>query len=900
MKKHLFILIAFMAISSFALAQKFESGGIYYSVTSASEPRTVAVTCKYEATPYNDTNTHVGNVIIPETVTYEGNTYTVTTIGENAFQNCRELTGVTMPNSVTMIGRIAFANCANLESVTLGNAVTMIDEGAFEFCTSLASITLGDSVTSIGYTAFYGCTSLASIALPNSLKSIKQSTFERCTSLASVTLGDSVTSIGYYAFQGCESLAGITLPNSLKSISPYAFRNCTSLASITLGNLVATIGNNAFYNCTSLTSVTLGNSVTSIDYTAFYGCTSLAQFTIKAVAPPTLSSNVFGNTSSALSIYVPCQSVAAYQAATNWSGYSSRIVGSVATSLSFAVNNPAMGSAKATESNCAANTAVIQAYPTVGHHFVQWQDGNTSNPRTVTVTGDTTYTATFEVNAAPVYITLTVQANNAAMGTVTGGGSFEQYSVQEISATAATGHKFVKWNDGITTATRSITVSQDTTFTAEFEVLYYTLTGNTNNATYGTVSGGGSYAYNSSATLTATPLANRRFVKWNDDNTENPRTVTITAAITYTATFEIIYHTITVKSNDDNMGTVSGGGSIEQGKTATLSATPKSNHYFVQWNDGNTVNPRTVTVTEATTYTAQFASNATPNVSVTVLSNDNVMGSVIGSGSYLKGTTVSLGAFANTGHQFVKWHDDVTANPRQITANSDTTFTAIFEALNYTITATSNNTAMGSVTGGGSYAYNTTATMTATPTANHRFVKWNDDNTDNPRTITVTGAASYAATFESINHTITVLTNNDTMGSVSGGGTYLQGTPVVLSATANADHRFVQWQDGNTDNPRAIVVTEDATYTAEFVSTVGIAHHTQSNINIYPNPTTGEVRFENGEVRIASVEVFDITGRKQHAEIRESDGGVLLNIAHLPSGVYLVKAAGRVWKVVKR
>ena len=80
---------------------------------------------------------------------------------------------------------------------------------------------------------------------------------------------------------------------------------------------------------------------------------------------------------------------------------------------------------------------------------------------------------------------------------------------------------------------------------------------------------------------------------------------------------------------------------------------------------------------------------------------------------------------------------------------------------------------------------------------------------------------------------------------------------------------------------------------------IGIANHAQPNISVYPNPTSGELRIESGELRVATVEVFDMLGRKQHAEIRESNGGVLLNISHLPSGIYLVKAEGRAWKVVK-
>ena len=109
----------------------------------------------------------VGDCVIPETVTYDGNTYTVTSIGERAFQYCSGLTSVTIGNSVTSIGSSAFYACSGLASITIPNSVTSIDNYAFYDCSSLTSITIPNSVTSIGNYAFYGCTNLCSVTSLN-------------------------------------------------------------------------------------------------------------------------------------------------------------------------------------------------------------------------------------------------------------------------------------------------------------------------------------------------------------------------------------------------------------------------------------------------------------------------------------------------------------------------------------------------------------------------------------------------------------------------------------------------------------------------------------------------------------------------------------------------------------
>jgi len=132
----------------------FEAGGIYYNITSSAEPYTVAVT--YQGTFNDPSNEYLGEASIPETVTYNGIEYDVTSIGMYAFRNCDGLTSVTIPNSVTSIGSSAFYECTGLTSVTIPESVTSIGYEAFSGCSGLTSVTIGNSVTSIGYNAFSG------------------------------------------------------------------------------------------------------------------------------------------------------------------------------------------------------------------------------------------------------------------------------------------------------------------------------------------------------------------------------------------------------------------------------------------------------------------------------------------------------------------------------------------------------------------------------------------------------------------------------------------------------------------------------------------------------------------------------------------------------------------------
>ena len=128
-----------------------------------------------------------GDIIIPETVVSNRASFLVTSIGENAFFDCKSLTEITLPNSVKRIKMGAFIFCSSLTSITIPNSVTTIEDNAFLCCSKLTSITIGNSVKSIGYCAFENCESLTEITLPNSVKSLGYYIFGNCFSLETIS-----------------------------------------------------------------------------------------------------------------------------------------------------------------------------------------------------------------------------------------------------------------------------------------------------------------------------------------------------------------------------------------------------------------------------------------------------------------------------------------------------------------------------------------------------------------------------------------------------------------------------------------------------------------------------------------------------------------------------------------
>ena len=276
--------------------------GIYYNLDAKTQ--------QAEVTDGN--NEYEGELNIPSTIAYKGETYDVTTIGNSAFYGCSSLTSVIMPSSVTTIENSAFEGCRSLTSINIPSSVTSIGGSAFYNCNSLTSITIPSSVTTIGESAFEECRSLTSINIPSSVTSIGRRAFLSCTGITSVTISEGVTSIGNSAFSGCSSLTSINIPSSVTSLGDGAFSSCSGLTSVTISEGVTYIGGSAFYKCTRLCSVTIGNSVTTIGSDAFYGCPT-KQIFCHAITPPALMNSI-----STEVLYVPHASVEKYKSADYW------------------------------------------------------------------------------------------------------------------------------------------------------------------------------------------------------------------------------------------------------------------------------------------------------------------------------------------------------------------------------------------------------------------------------------------------------------------------------------------------------------------------------------------------------------------------------------------------------
>ena len=176
---------------------------------------------------------------------------------------------MTIPSSVTSIGEEAFCECRGLTSVIIPSSVTNIGEYAFFCCKGLTSVTIPSSMTSIGKGVFCGCSGLTSVTIPSSVTSIGKEAFYGCIGLENVVISDGVVSIESGAFFGCSGLTSVTIPSSVKSIGISAFRNCSGLTSATISEGVANIGECAFYECRGLTSVIIPSSVKTIGDSAF-------------------------------------------------------------------------------------------------------------------------------------------------------------------------------------------------------------------------------------------------------------------------------------------------------------------------------------------------------------------------------------------------------------------------------------------------------------------------------------------------------------------------------------------------------------------------------------------------------------------------------------------------------
>ncbi|MDE7440076.1 MAG: leucine-rich repeat domain-containing protein, partial [Clostridia bacterium] len=210
----------------------------------------------------------------------------VIAIGERAFEDNKNITSVSIPDSIERIGSLAFRACQNLLKLEIPASVEVIGDSAFERCSALRSITVDKDnpkfknennclLTKNGETLKLGC---YTSVIPEGVKTIGIGAFEGCSALTEIVIPDSVKTIAFRAFYNCEKLKSINIPDSVETIGQYAFTYCTALESVNLSNSITLINNDVFYGCKNLTSITIPEGVESIrdDAFAYSGLVSIS------------------------------------------------------------------------------------------------------------------------------------------------------------------------------------------------------------------------------------------------------------------------------------------------------------------------------------------------------------------------------------------------------------------------------------------------------------------------------------------------------------------------------------------------------------------------------------------------------------------------------------------------
>ena len=559
-------------------------------------------------------------------------------------------------------------------------------------------------------------------------------------------------------------------------------------------------------------------------------------------------------------------------------------------------------------------TATLTATAATGYTFVNWTKGGTvvsTNPSySFEVTAAATLVANFSLNSYAI----TATANPTAGGTITGAGTYNHGETATLTATAATGYTFVNWTrNGTVVSTNpsySFEVTEAVALVANFSLNSYVITATANPTAGGTITGAGTYNHGETATLTATATTGYTFVNWTKEGTvvsTNPTiSFTVEGAASYVANFSLNSYVITATADPATFGTVTGGGTYNHFESCTLTATPATNYYFINWTKNgvevSTSQTYTFTVTEGGEYVAHFSPGY---VDIVAYASQAEFGTVEGGGSYLVGSTCTLTAIPFEGFIFSKWAKGTqvvsTDAVYSFEVTDGGTYRALFEREPYYITAEANPAEGGTITGtGGTFYNNTTCQLIATANEGYNFVNWTKDgavvSTNYIYEFAVTGSAHFVANFELVApqpETVEITAEADPAegGSVMGAGTYQVGDTVVMMATANTDYRFVNWTINNQviseSAAIAFIAEMDLHLVAHFVSTVGVDDLVELPISVYPNPTVDRLLVDS-PMPIRQCEVYSITGQRLLV-LEDCGENFEIQVRHLPAGSYLLR-----------
>lgn len=435
--------------------------------------------------------------------------------------------------------------------------------------------------------------------------------------------------------------------------------------------------------------------------------------------------------------------------------------------------------------------------------------------------------------------TIAVSANPTNGGTVTGGGTYNQGQSCTVTATANSGFTFTNWTENgsvvSTQASYTFTVNSNRTLVANFQAQpqSYTITVSANPANGGTVTGGGTYQQGQSCTVSATPANGYTFLRWTENGTQVSTnanyTFTVTGNRTLVAQFQAQpqNYTISVSANPTNGGTVSGGGTYQQGQTCTVSATPANGYTFVKWTEnGNQVSTNanyTFTVTGNRNLVAQFQAQS---YYIATSSNPTNGGTTSGNGLYQYGETCTVTATPAQGYEFVNWKE----NGSVVSAEASYSFT-------------------------------------------------------------VTNGRNLIANFALQTFEITTSVEPAEGGTAYGSGTYNYGEEVTISIETNEDWAFQNWTENGTvvaeEKTFTFIATANRNFVANLMYTEGVGEQNGSKASIYPNPVNDKLTIE-AQGAIGTVEIYNLMGALVYSQ-KGCANKVEINTSDLQSGIYFIR-----------
>lgn len=624
-------------------------------------------------------------------------------------------------------------------------------------------------------------------------------------------------------------------------------------------------------------------------------------------------------------------------------------------------NNASMGSVSGEGFYPHDTVARLVATPASGFYFRGWSDGDTNNPRLATIRQDTSFTAVFS-DLAPWYHELTVMSSDLAYGTATGGGYYTSDSAAVLTATAIGGAHFSRWSDGNTDNPRRLFVTHDMTLTAIFaspQAIYVQV--RTNDSTLGVVSGEGWYDEGDYFYIDAYATSKGRFTRWVDSSSDGYCYVNLChreiylpmtgygtpwGDTTFTAVFEphnllsdtlsyidinwdgtwpcnasfshqydttwwaVKYDTAMLRGRTQLQSILMFAGRVTngqftlhvyQGGDEAPGTLLHSQPFSASSSNGWRNIPLTPVLTVDTLQPLWIVISATGDAQ-DELRCERYMGSTGSAYLYFPGIGWRINSIMGTDYVngyylqefdpslnsiYGSWAIHAVMPPRRVPA---------------TIAGLSADPSHGSVTGGGTYGIGAWATLTAVPQTGYRFSSWHDGNTSNPRSVLVTGNATYTANFVATYFTCTVRSASLVQGTVVGGGTYQEGSNVTITATPKVGYRFSQWDDqyGNQfynaslsfsiwENMSFIARFEPATYTLTLLSNGGgrvegagvYPANTSVDIAAYPSAGYRFVNWSDGSVQARRSIVlssdftltanFERDGSIVHLEVRSQD-----------------------------